>query len=716
LSFVDTNNELLDPDNPSPTASSPLPTIDREVYFASTTSAIISNCAVTVNGTGSQFYPSTVAAPPGNPIPVAPGAYALVGPGEFSPTYQTDSLGKAHPKRTYLGFLTTAGGSGTNLTRFIDLDPSAISGFTPPLPVQNNVNNPLDPTTAATVSTPATLAIDTPHRLSVSEPINTTTLGPAYHDYDAMEAMLPGATRDTNGMYVKGGIPTAFDVPFDVQRDDLDHATFQNKATTPQFRVLYLQRLANPLLPWNLANNPYRTVDAMAVDLTVFNGIGSGTDPIVGTGVTHFETRQRGDYNDIPGQSNLWKQEPVNKTSWAVAPPPAVPGHYFTNGLKHSLGYLNQGFGQPTATPYPGDPASPFPWLTANSRPYVSPLELLLVPTCSSSKLLINAGVPGDQGPYNKYFGFVDLVSRSPTPMPYNPGSIIQGTLAGSDVPYPHLMNFFQSTASNVTGPTGSPQFHRILEYLSVPSPFVGTETWASPPLSPAPPPYASVASPYLPPFNRLSAYREPGRINLNTIYTSQVFSGLMNGITTPSWNNFVMSRRGDTQTSVLAPPLSLPTEFAYPFRSFGGWLMTPSSMHPKTEIDCTMLRQQLHPIVTNQPLFQPTISTSAYNNMNRNPFFRYQGLERLANLVTTRSNVYAVWITVGYFEVTPNPTGINPGHPDGYQLGRELGIDTGEIQRHRAFYIIDRTIPVGFQRGQDMNVEKAILVNRFIE
>ena len=88
---------------------------------------------------------------------------------------------------------------------------------------------------------------------------------------------------------------------------------------------------------------------------------------------------------------------------------------------------------------------------------------------------------------------------------------------------------------------------------------------------------------------------------------------------------------------------------------------------------------------------------------------------------MTTRSNVYAVWITVGYFEVyagdrpygSTTPDAI---YPDGYQLGRELGSDTGEIERHRAFYIFDRTIPVGFQRGQDLNVDKAILVNRFIE
>jgi hypothetical protein len=54
--------------------------------------------------------------------------------------------------------------------------------------------------------------------------------------------------------------------------------------------------------------------------------------------------------------------------------------------------------------------------------------------------------------------------------------------------------------------------------------------------------------------------------------------------------------------------------------------------------------------------------------------------------------------------------------YPDKYELGQELGSDTGEIVRHRGFYLIDRSIPVGFQRGQDLNVEKSILLKRFIE
>jgi hypothetical protein len=89
--------------------------------------------------------------------------------------------------------------------------------------------------------------------------------------------------------------------------------------------------------------------------------------------------------------------------------------------------------------------------------------------------------------------------------------------------------------------------------------------------------------------------------------------------------------------------------------------------------------------------------------------------------LVTTHSNVFAVWITVGYFEVVPWPSPDGPpipdgAHPDGYQLGQELYIDTGDVHRHRAFYIIDRSVPVGYERGQNHNVDHAVIVRRFIE
>jgi hypothetical protein len=49
-------------------------------------------------------------------------------------------------------------------------------------------------------------------------------------------------------------------------------------------------------------------------------------------------------------------------------------------------------------------------------------------------------------------------------------------------------------------------------------------------------------------------------------------------------------------------------------------------------------------------------------------------------------------------------------------RVAQELGSDTGEVRRHRAFYIIDRTIPVAYEPGQNHNVDRCILLRRFIE
>ncbi len=198
-------------------------------------------------------------------------------------------------------------------------------------------------------------------------------------------------------------------------------------------------------------------------------------------------------------------------------------------------------------------------------------------------------------------------------------------------------------------------------------------------------------------------------------------------------WTKSAGSRQGEGAAPLLSSNAAYPTRFGRPFRSSAGGTLVPplpsSVLQLPSQVEATLLRSDSPTAnaITMQPLFTFDDSTSGgytdANNPDRNPYFRYQALQRLGNLATTRSNVYAVWITVGYFEVTPasqlpgyNSSTAAQIYPDGYTLGRELGVDTGEIERHRAFYIFDRTIPVGFQRGQDLNVEKAILVGRFIE
>ncbi len=124
--------------------------------------------------------------------------------------------------------------------------------------------------------------------------------------------------------------------------------------------------------------------------------------------------------------------------------------------------------------------------------------------------------------------------------------------------------------------------------------------------------------------------------------------------------------------------------------------------------------------------------------------------MQRLSGLTTTRSNVFAVWVTVGYFEVERCNPGVNmPDHdpdgnpiyfgnptrngdltnsnykwyqyyqaiyPDGYTYGKELGSEFGESKRHRGFSIIDRSIPVDFRRGNSSNYKNSILLQRVID
>src|SRR5690606_11224347 len=110
-----------------------------------------------------------------------------------------------------------------------------------------------------------------------------------------------------------------------------------------------------------------------------------------------------------------------------------------------------------------------------------------------------------------------------------------------------------------------------------------------------------------------------------------------------------------------------------------------------------------------------------------------YQPMIRLDNLVTTRSHVFAVWITIGFFEVETAPSletfekrnGVtgpaltqlyNRVYPDGYMLEREDGSDTGAIRRLKGFYIIDRSLPAGFEPGVDHNLENVVRLRRQIE
>jgi hypothetical protein len=769
-------DDTPDPDNP---IVAQRPTIERAAYFINTS-------GMTTPGDGQvSYYPSNANA---RSIIVSPSGYAVVGSGD--PNQQN---------RTFVGFENGKTAGSPSTTRMVTLNPGDLADA-------RVVRNTNDPALPPGIPKPQVLGIDSPQRLSVSEPVK---------GYAQFEVAANG--KQANYTASTGQYDITLDVPVDQQRDPTMGGKgtesgiwpmLDGNTTVPAFRIIYLQRLADPTRPWAADTsgnnprqwNPYRTVDMMTVDLTTFNGLTSTAEPTPPTPAPlarngwHFEAHQRGEKNYYyqpgvtlttsgqPGEVDLWKQEPANKMALGLAAAQAWTGggatpkgtHYFAQPLNQTLGFLNQPFGQPAATPsQPGDSQYPFPWLNWSYRPFNNEYELLLVPALSSSRLLARNKLDP-----RRYYNYVDKATRATFSASsltvYDPAANAQLSLQRA---YPHLLDFFESGKSSATGLTS--QLHRVLAYVGVPSRFANTQIQLQPFLAGGP---DGPMNWFHTPFNRISRYREPGRINLNTLTSSDVLMGAMNMYFTPLvqnselnpvfWDKFVRSRRGDgggnpvrsaagaaaaqeaqqTQqslTNMLTINPQVSSRFMRPYRTPGGAYLTAPALNgqsaePARETDVTLLRADPDIVkngVTVRPLLESddylfggtpnTLSSNAATpdqfpmacmDFNRNPHFRYQALQKLGGVFSNHSNVFAVWITVGYFEVTPatNPNlkdayG-NPVYPDGYQLGPELGIDTGDVVRHRAFYMFDRSIPVGFIRGKDINQQKALLISRIIE
>ena len=600
------------------------------------------------------------------------------------------------------------------------------------------------------------------------------------------------------------------------------------RRTIPGFSWIYLQRLSNPLLPWNppvgivghdntKPVNDYLTIDSMGVNVTVFNGLineetrkessSGGTSASLARydndqAVDSFASVQRGRTNlaaaagdppkvdalvdlqiralsdnrsrSLPSEpdvapavaANLWAPEMIGKVGaikrgfmFNRAGPtrsgkqPNNNSYNFKGIPDCTLGFLNEPFRRPNPTgglEAKKEPASPFPWITWNNRPFANAGEIMEVPAFRSSQMLQAFSMRTAATQKENYDGDVLKLELSST------------LTLGTDGPYGHLLNFFRTDSAgpdNIQGNAddrGIAGLYRMLDYIHVPSPFVKTETWLNPTrfgstvVSNANDPRYQRQ----PPFNRIAQYREPGRVNLNTMVSPAVYEGLMHGVTSstvtgkihpgPTWNRLNDSRRGfGTATQ---PMLQLqndsPTFFTNPFRLADAADLVPLQAMRRTGIDCTMQRSEAGtagatPNATGDPLFAAA-TANAYNNALRNPYFRYQPMTRLSSMTTNRSNVYAVWITVGFFEVEEAPdrdttfknlndpnNNLSPAqlqalydkvYPDGYAFGKEAGSDTGDIRRVREFAMIDRTVPVAFEPGKNHNIDKAIRLRRRID
>ena len=291
------------------------------------------------------------------------------------------------------------------------------------------------------------------------------------------------------------------------------------------------------------------------------------------------------------------------------------------------------------------------PWL---NRPYISVAELVLVPPWASATFL------------DQYSGFT--------------GNGMLDKLASILNQQPDfLANLFETTTvpSRFAGIATT-----VDEYPSGQNPFQVSTSKAD-------------CDPGLDklPINQFTAYREPGRVNLNTVSDQRVWEAAVLRGPRPDGAPDVSNQSLKWGASNLGRPSDPPQQStAKPVMSTMQMLALKGDAGALTMVADTA-----------DPGPDPA----------DNPQFQFLTATRLANVATTRSHVFAVWVTVGFFqwdEVSRKYITDANNNP------REVGADTGTSQRHRGFYIFDRSIPVGYETGKDHNVRDAILIRRIIQ
>lgn len=172
----------------------------------------------------------------------------------------------------------------------------------------------------------------------------------------------------------------------------------------------------------------------------------------------------------------------------------------------------------------------------------------------------------------------------------------------------------------------------------------------------------------------RMGGWREPGRMNVNTLPTGT--SGATDGLL---WQLLA----GGTQTVLTSGTVS-----ANPFTATG----TISPAPARSPAHVVALTAGDAVAVESIPALA---ASGTLHPRAKNPFFAIAVANRLANTTTVRSNVFAVWITV-------ETTDSSPGAPP-------------PVTR-RLFAIIDRSVPVGYSQGEDLNVRDTIRLLRQLD
>jgi hypothetical protein len=178
---------------------------------------------------------------------------------------------------------------------------------------------------------------------------------------------------------------------------------------------------------------------------------------------------------------------------------------------------------------------------------------------------------------------------------------------------------------------------------------------------------------------------RVPGRVNINTIWDQKILQALA-GVQSPNYSDTAQvtalwTKLQTMRTNTGVDPVTMRPKAAKPVRSFATpYLAAPTSTSGSPYAEQSGIGDTLLGV----------ISETTANSAPDMPYFRNELFSKMLGNVTIRSNVFAAWATIGYFEVE------NEGPYNGTnkaKLGRELGTDDGTAVRSKFFFVIDRSL-----------------------
>ena len=502
--------------------------------------------------------------------------------------------------------------------------------------------------------------------------------------------------------------PQAKDTPFDAELgastyhddDDIDaiwtNGVMQDASGSEyQFRVLHLQRLADPTSAFDLETNPYVTVDIANVDLLAFNGLANNSDNgaspengVAGTstfavtdGPTQMGGIERGeniadDEDRATARRMLFRMADERKDFMDDVAHSAGDGHTFSYSFNdttnverlETLGGRNDAYNDDTV---------PFGWLAWNNRPYANRMELAQVPMLSAEGLI-------------RHFGESEMID-SPTVSMEETADKAFAYFFGDDQ-FGHLPGFGGVIRGGGTAPDPN-RFDTLLDFVEVPNRFLGSEIYLSADVAATGPLLFNLSAP----FRSIPNFRYPGKLNLNTIYSSEVWDAVRRGFISDAMMNFNMFRANRSLADG-------PTDIGRVYTSVQGTeFVEPGASNNRLRkgLEGGLFREN----TTGTGNLFDGEDVPGTKNIEAAATFRNEVRTRLGGLTTTRSSVYAMWITIGYFEVD-----------EFGRVGAEIGADEGTARRNRAFYMIDRSIPVASEPGKNHNVDQAVLVRTIIE